>query len=473
MEEIMRDLGVDRQGIPLTLGQKALWGYGAGGLGVGTFSSIAGLLIYFYTDKVGFSAAMAGSAILVAKVVDACTDLIMGHIVDRTKTRWGKARPYLLFTAILAVIAIGLLFGLPKEMSDTGKFVYIVLTNVFATAIVSTAFTVSLNCLLYYSTRSQLERTKMAVRRAILSNVMSIFIFVAFIPLTAALGGTNTVWLICGILVGAVTASGILICFLTSKEVIQDQDEDESKDTKVSFFKGIKILFTNKYWLIIAVARVIADVATAMAGATGAYYARWVFGDESLVGIMGAIGMIPMVIGLIVITPLIKRFTAIDVCRGALILGILAGVFICFFPRNLILYPLFVTLMSVGRMPFSMLDNVMLGDIADFEEWRSGIKMPGLVQSVSSFGIKVGSGLGAAIVGFVLALGGYQAAADTQPSSAITSIFAVSIWIPIGLMALMLLLLLAYNIDKKYPRYRQELFEKQHGKEARKEDVDQ
>jgi GPH family glycoside/pentoside/hexuronide:cation symporter len=449
-------LRVDRQGIPLTMRQRDLWGYGMGGLGMGVISGFVGMVMYFYTDKVGFSAALAGSALLVAKVVDGLTDLVMGHLVDRTKSKWGKARPYILFMTIPTILAIFLLFAMPGGLSETGKFVYAVATNIFATAIVYTAIVVPLNCLLYYRTRSLLERTQMGVRRTFVVYVLGMLLYVGFIPLTSLLGGNQMAWLLIGTVVASSGALGLFICFKSTKEVIYE-GESEKEDSKVPFLQGVGILFRNKYWLLITTGKVIAELSQAASSGTGAYYAKWVLGDEKILAILGAIAVIPNLLIFLIISPLVKKFAHRDICRYALLIGLLGVAGRIILPYNLVALSLSSTLMAFAIIPFNMVDNIMLADIADFEEWKSGKRMIGLVNSASSFGQKLGSGLGSALLGFVLALGGYQAAATVQPDTAIISIYAVCVYIPGALMLVLFLILCAYDLDKKYPHFRQEL----------------
>lgn len=166
LEEKMKkkELGFDKNGVQLTMRQRDFWGYGVGVFGITAITQVIGQLTYFYTDKVGMAAALAGSALMITKIADAFTDLIMGYIVDRTHTRWGKARPWLLWMAIPTLIAIAGMLLMPSSLSDQGKFVYAIATNIFASAIVCTAISVPYACLLNFRTRNQVERTGMNIR---------------------------------------------------------------------------------------------------------------------------------------------------------------------------------------------------------------------------------------------------------------------------------------------------------------------
>jgi GPH family glycoside/pentoside/hexuronide:cation symporter len=450
-----KTLGLDKDGIQLTMGEREKWGFATGIAGYLAISIITGSLSYFYTDKVGVTAGLAGTALLASRIADAFTDLVMGHIVDRTRSKWGKARPWLLWMIIPLILAVILLLLVPKGLSETGKFIYMVITNVFATAIVLTAIQIPYNCLFFYRTRSQIERTGMNIRRVIFSFVIALPLGVGFIPLTNKLGGDQAAWIKAGIIVVSVAALCLFICFKSTKELYSDTGEES--ENEVPFLIGIRTIFKNKYWVIMALAQLFLELGNAVSSASTVYYARWVFGDENLVATLSMLAMMPTVLGFFIVSPLVKRFGPFNVARSFMPLAIIAAVGLSVFPRNFAAVCVFKGLFLLGTMPYSMVDNVLINNVADFEEWRSGKKIVGLINSAISFGKKTGIGLGAGIVGWVLALGGYESAAIAQSESAMVSIFAVGNWIPGILVVVLFLLLNAYDLEKKYPNFRKEL----------------
>lgn len=457
-----KDLGVDRQGIPLTMHQKEFWAYGIGVAGIALITQIVGQFSYFYTDKVGLTVGLAGSALMISKIADAFTDLIMGYIVDRTKSKYGKARPWMLWMAPFVLVSILMMLCVPSGMGSTAKFVYAIVSNIFASAIVTTAISVPYACLLNYRTQSQIERTKMNVRRTIVNYLFGMFFSVAFIPLTAAMGGTQKAWIVVGSIMAAVAALAMVVTFVTIKEQNSLQESPKAKEKKQTdnAMEEISALFHNKYWVIMALAQLIANVSYSLNAATGVYYAKWIFGNESIVGVMGLIGLIPTILGFFIISPLVQRFGAIRVVKGGLLLGVIGSIGKAIFPRSFIAICGFGMLTSISTMPFMMVGMVLIANVADFEEWKSGRKMVGLVNSASSFGAKVGAGLGAGMIGWILAIGGYEASAAVQTGSAITSIFVISIWLPAVLIILLFIFMCIFDLDKKYPNYRTELLEK-------------
>jgi GPH family glycoside/pentoside/hexuronide:cation symporter len=297
----------------------------------------------------------------------------------------------------------------------------------------------------------------MNIRRVIFTYVISLPLGVGFIPLTNKLGGDQAAWLKTGIIVVSVAALCLFICFKSTKELYSDTGE--KSENEVPFLVGVRTIFENRYWVIMALAQLFLEVGNAIFSASTIYYVRWVFGDENLVGTMSMLALIPTTLGFFIVSPLVKRFGPSNVAKSFMPLAIVAAAGLSIFSRNFAAVCVFRGLFLLGIMPYGMVDNVLINNVADFEEWRSGKKIVGLINSAISFGKKTGAGMGAGIVGWVLALGGYQAAATTQSESAMTSIFAVGNWIPGILIVVLFLLLCAYDLDKKYPNFRKELAE--------------
>lgn len=453
-----KELGFDKDGIRLTMKGTDFWAYGLGVLGISVISNLVGQLGFFYTDKVGMAAEIAGSAIMIAKVADAFSDLVMGAIVDRTNTKYGKARPWLLWTAPFMLISVMALLLISPNWSNTAQFVYAIITNIFASAIVCTAISVPYACLLNYRTASQYERTKMNIRRTICNYLLGMFFAVGLIPLTKAMGGTQKSWIVVGLILSIVATGGMTLCFAKTKE--QNNNLEAKAEKASNFFSQIISLFKNKYWIIMALAQIVSNIIFGFNSATNVYYAKWIFGDESIVGIMGIIAVIPTFLGFVIVSPLVKRFGALNVVKAALFIGIIGYGVRAVFPYNFLVVCISGSLTALATMPFMMTAMVMVADVSDFEEWKTGEKKVGLVQTATSFGAKVGGGFAAGIIGWVLALGGYKSAAAAQFVSAINSIFAICIYIPMALLILLFILMCMFNLDKTYPHFKNDLLER-------------
>jgi GPH family glycoside/pentoside/hexuronide:cation symporter len=366
--------------------------------------------------------------------------------------------------ALPAFISAIALLCVPQSLSDTGKFIYAIVTNLLASAIICTAISVPYSCLLTFRTQNQNERTAMNVHRTICNFTTGIFFNIAFIPITNIFGGTQSSWIKVGIVLAFIGAAGMIICFKTTQEVTMVESES-TKQSETKFMEGIKRLITNKYWVIMALAQLIANIIYSLSGSTNTYYAKWLFGNENIIAIMGAISIIPTLVGFVIVTPLVKKFGPVNVIRFSFLFGIIGSLIRIIFPYSFGAICVGGALISASTLPFMMVGMVLIADVADFEFWRSKKPLVGMVNSASSFGAKVGGGIGSGIIGLILSVFGYASHAATQTSRAITGIFVISNWLPGILITIMLILMLLYDIDKKYPDFKNDLNNKTKNKE--------
>lgn len=462
MKKVKKELGLDSQGIQKTIRGYQYLGDSVTQLALNTISGLIGILTYFYTDKVGISAAAAGTIIFVPKIIDAFADLVMGRVVDKTNTKYGKARPWLLWMAFPAALAIVLLFCVPANASNETKFAYGLATNLFALAIVYTGIAIPYGCLMSLATKSVDERSKMGIFRAIAGYLVGMVIAIGLIPITNALGGNQKAWIIVAAILGMISAGSLVWTFAVSKEKNTNlaSNEIEDADSKVSVMESIKILFHNKYWVIMLFVMLLVNIMFSISSSTAIYYTKYILKNENLVALIGGVGLIPVFIGFSVTQPMIKKFGIAKTARISIAIGILGSIVRVFFPYNLIVTLIFGSLTIFGTIPLMAVGGVLVNNTIEYNEWKFGKRLVGMSNSASSFGGKIGSGLGAAMIGWILALGHYNGSLAVQSASAINSILILCIWIPGILLAGMYLLLRKYDLDLKYADIIKELEER-------------
>jgi GPH family glycoside/pentoside/hexuronide:cation symporter len=436
-------------------------GDGAGTIGHGGVNILVGMLVYFYTDKAGIAAASAGTIMLISKCIDACTDLGMGYLLDHTESRFGKARPWIIGMAIPLGLIIPVLFMVPPEAGASAKFAYSLTTNVLATAVILTATSVSYGCLLAYITKSTEERSKMGVIRSVFAYLTGMVITILLIPSTNALGGDQRAWVIVGGIMGVVFALSQVITFFANKEQAYSGNAvKDGEEEKKPFIESVKLLFHNKYWLIMLAAMFFIQTVSSLAGATSIYYAKWIWRNENLVAISGAVGLIPVIIGYGITVPLVKKFGPAKTARIALFVGICGAIVRAIFPYNFIITLAFGCFTSFSIIPFFSVAWVMINNTAEYSEWKYGKRILGMANAANSFGFKVAGGLAGAIVGWALSWSGYDATASAQTPAVLNSIIAISIWLPGILLLVVYILLRFYDLDAKYPQIVKELEER-------------
>lgn len=183
-----KQLGLDSMGIQKTMRLGDYLADSGGQFALNSISGLIGAITYFYTDKIGVAAMTAANVLLIAKIVDAFTDLIMGRIMDNGKSPKGKCRPWFLRMAIPAFVVIVALFSVPSGLSSPMLFAYLLITNVLASAVVSTAISIPYNAIQCMRTPSIEERTKMGIFRSIMGYLIGMIIAIALVPITNLLG---------------------------------------------------------------------------------------------------------------------------------------------------------------------------------------------------------------------------------------------------------------------------------------------
>jgi GPH family glycoside/pentoside/hexuronide:cation symporter len=458
-----KELGLDGQGIQKTLRFKNYLGDGMGMIALNGISGLVAMLPFFYTDKVGIAAATAGTIMMGARVIDAVTDISMGYVVDRTKSRFGKARPWMLYMAIPSFIAVAALFFVPANASAMTKTIYAFCTNAVSIAVVYTAIAIPYGCLMAFVTRSTEERGKMGISRGALGYIIGMVAAIGLIPMVNALGGDQNAWIKVGFIFGAIIMISLVPVFFANKERYGESGGKEANE-QTKFFEGIKLLVKSKYWVIMLAVYFLNSISYGLGGGAGIYYAKWVLKNENLIALLGGIGLVPIAIGFAITSPMIKKFGLAKTARIALFIGIAASVVRSFFPVSLLATLTLGSLATFGMVPMMAVGGVLVNNTVEYGEWKNGKRLVGLTNSTIGFSGKVGNGLGAALIGWVLALGGYNANLAEQSSAAIYSIYALCIWIPGIVMLLAYILLRFYDLDAKYPQIVKELEERKKGK---------
>lgn len=452
-------LGLDKNGIQKTMTTKNFVGDGATMLALNTMSGLVGMITYFYTDKVGLAAGIAGTIILIAKIIDAFTDLGMGYIVDRTHTKYGKARPWILWMVIPTFLSIVALFLVPANASIEVKTAWALITNVFLTAIVYTAIAIPYGSLLSLSTASVEERGKMGILRSVFGYIAGMFIAILLVPLSNALGGDQKAWIILSVIFGAISSMALLTTFLTTKEYNSSsvQYGEHVEDEKLPFRKSIQYLFQNKYWVIMLVVNLLINITYSLSGSSAVYYTKYILGNDNLVAIMGAASLIPVFLGFGLVGPAIRKFGVTKTAEYGLVLAVIGFAIRGIFPYSFIVALVAGGIGTLGTIPMMAVGGVLTTNTIEYGEWKYGKRIVGMTNSASSFGSKIGSGLGAGMIGWLLALGHYDGLLKIQAAPAIRMILVICIYVPLAMFIISFFLIRKYDLDKKYTEIIKEL----------------
>ena len=454
MKTAMGDKRVEL-GNSMKASQKITFGFGnlAANLLITTAS---GFITYYYTDIVGLSVAVVGILLMCARWFDGVTDLVMGAIVDKTKSKYGKARPWLLWMSIPYAIALVLMFTSP-EIGQTGKAIYAFITYAFAAGIVYTAITVPYNSMIGTMTQNQKERGELSVSRTCFGFLGAMFVNFMTLKVVDLFGGGKIGWMAMAACFGVVSSLLWILVFKNSREVVIEKDIKTEK--KVSTLEGVKALFKNKYWLIIISVMLITFTSAGLQG-INIYYAQYILNDINKVGIIGIASFLPIAVGSLIMGGLMKKFSNRNLMLLGNVVMLIGLIIVALNPTNFMMVLIGTIIKSLGIAPSAVAGFAMLGDCSDYGEWKTGIRTDGLIFSASTFGEKVGSGLGALILSIVLAIGGYVSQANVQSEATLSAIKIVFIYIPIVLTLIGTIIISFYNLDNEYPQIIKELEER-------------
>ena len=428
--------------------------YAAGDIGCNfIWTFVSGFVLLYYTDSVGIAAAFIGTMLFVCRLLDGITDISMGVLIEKTNTRWGKARPWLLFFCVPLAFSLILLFNVPGDFSETGKQIYIYATYILLASICYTVINLPYNAMLPRFSLSSHDRNIVSAIKGLAVIVAALVISIITPFLLEAFGGQQAqgAWTRIALIYALIALAMILVTFFGVKEKIPPSVTEEGKPAKVPVKKALKSLLRNKYFYL-ATFLFVAFYASTGIGAVGIYFARDVLGDANLLGLISAIAIFPMLVAIPILPAVYKKFGKRNVMLAGALVSALGCALQLIEPANLTLYLIFAVVRGFGMIMFSMPIFTLASDIVELDERRHGIRAEGLVTSVNSFGMKVGTGLGSAMVGWFLAWGHYNADAEVQASSALTAMVNLQIGAPMVFSLIIAVLLIFWDMEKHQER---------------------
>ncbi|MFE8700681.1 MFS transporter [Cytobacillus sp. FJAT-54145] len=435
---------------------KEMLNYGMGFFGVILVWTLVGtFLTFYYTDVAGISAGVVGTLMLVARLFDGVTDIGMGTLVDRTKSKHGKARPWILWMGIPLGVTTVLLFAVP-EIGETGKIIYAYVTYI-ALILVYTAISIPYKTLLGLMTQEPYKRSVLNIYTGVFTMLSTLAITILAQPVASAIGGKMG-WTVVAAFSGFMIILTSILAFRSTKERVGASSVTVRKDIPLK--KGLKALFTNRYWLIITLYCVVAYTLNALLAGAGLYYTTYILGNAAYFSLVGLLLFLPTIIGFFFMAKLVGKFGKRNIALTVSIIGIFGPIIKLIDPSNLTVFLTGTAIQGFGLVPIIMFLYAMINDTAEYGEWKFGIRTEGLVNSAASFGMKVGAGLGGALIGWLLAFGGYVGGVTEQSSTATTMILALNIYIPFVLALLQTVLMWMYKLDKQYPQILAELKER-------------
>lgn len=445
-----------------------------GQLALGLMGNIVGQLTYFYTDKVGLAVGSVGIVMAIAKVIDAFTDVIFGNVIDHSKGGNRKYYQWMLRMAIPAAVIMVMMFTVPIQAGQIPALIYALITNLLLTAVIYTMIATPFGAVMVVRTNSQSERGSMGVFRAVGNYGAGMIISIATIPVTNMLGGTQSAWIKYGAVLGIAVLLLFLICYNNGRKAVFASDmegdikEEAAEEEAVPFTEAMGMLFHNKYWVIVLLFNLITNITNAITGSGGTYYCKWIFGNDSLVGLLGAVGMLATVVGFILSKPIIAKLGVTKTIYVGLLGAAIPAAVRCFMPTNFMVYVVTGLIGSFVQIPLMCLYGVLLAMAVDYNEWKYDKTLVATSSGAIGFGSKVGGGLGSLLLSLFLVLGSYDATLAEATTSMRYSIYGFSNYLPVVINLLMFFIFTKFDLEKKLPAMRQEVAERKAAKHQEK-----
>ncbi|WP_295895695.1 glycoside-pentoside-hexuronide (GPH):cation symporter [uncultured Vibrio sp.] len=427
--------------IQLSIKEKIAYGLGDTGCNL-VWQTVMLFLAYFYTDIYGLSPAHMGTMFLLVRFIDAITDPIMGSIVDRTKSKHGRYRPYLLWMAVPFGAACMFAFYTP-DFSETGKIVYAYVSYIFLT-LMYTAINVPYCAMANAMTNCSKERTSLQSYRFALSTAGGLLVAMVALPLVDVIGQGDVQK---GYL-GAMAIMGVGAIFLFFVSFANTEERFLPEEEKQSVWKDLKLLFKNNQWRVLFIVNVVLLTGIVLKGASTMYYVNSVMGRPDLATTFMVVGMLANIVGAMGSAPLLGKYDKPKVYRALIVMsGLLSAVLFLVDPSNIALVFTLVILLGVIQMSSTPILWSMMSDVVDYEKTRSNRSLSGMVFSTNLFAIKLGIAIGGASVGWVLALSGYVGGAEVQSAEAMMAINLLYTVIPGVIFASLAIFMMFYRLD--------------------------
>ena len=428
-------------------------GYGSGDLAANmVYALLTSFVMIYLTDTVGLNAGIAGTLMMLSKFADGITDVFFGSLIDKTKSKMGKARPWMLWSYLGNAVMLVAIFAIPKSLGDTAKYAYFFIAYTLLNAVFYTANNIAYASLTSLITRNNNERVQVGSIRFMFSLATNLIVASITVGLVGKLGGGAMGWRNVAIIYALIGLIVNTMSVFSVKEVVDEDEGAEKKEEeeKLTLLESAKLLVKNKYYLMIVAVYILTYIQTGIAG-IGIYYMTYVFGNPARLGTFSAAQMFPMIVGLALTPALVKK-------AGSMYKVNLTGYCIAFFMRIGFIIggligsiPMMLTFSVISGLCVSPVTgdlNALIAATSDYTYRTKGKRIDGTMFSCSSLGIKIGGGLGTALAGMLLEAGGYVANAPVQSASCINMLKFMYLGFPFITVIITAIILSRLKVEK-------------------------
>lgn len=420
------------------------------------YSSISAFLLVYYVSVLGVDAKVSASIMAISRIFDGISDLVMGRIVDKTHSKWGKARPWLLRLCIPLAVCFVLMFSIPSGLAGKAQIAYMFLTYNMVSTIFYTGMNVPYATLQGLMTTNQYERGLLGNIRNLLSTAGTMTVNTFVMKMCTAFGGGDQYsqkgWTMTFIILAVLFVLLNLVTFSCCHERVVDiaADEKDEKKQDASIMECLKSLVKNKYWLLLVVFLFSIFFMMSTFFGSAYYFAQYILEDEGVYSLTAnALSMAQIV--MLFCTPFImKKIGKRNTGLMGMVIASIGFILTRIVGSNVSMVVAANVLKGLGLGCVGATMFGMLQDAITYGSWLTGVQAMGMGNAASSFCMKVGSGIGTAALGWILGAGGF----DKNPTtpSALTALNVSCIWVPLATCVIGALCMVFFDLDKHYDK---------------------
>lgn len=429
-------------------------GYGSGDIaGNVVYAFLTSFVMVYLTDTIGLASGIVGTLIALSKLFDGFTDIFFGSMIDKTHSRLGKARPWMLYGYIGCAVTLVACFAIPTGLGKTAQYAWFFIAYTLLNGVFYTANNIAYSALTSLVTKNSKERVQMGSYRFIFAFSTSLLIQAITVGFVEKCGGDAAAWRLVAIIYAAIGLIVNTISALSVKELPEEElneGEQAGEAEKYGLVQAFGLLVKNKFYLMICGTYILQQLYSAMIGA-GIYYMTWVLKNKNLFGQFAWAVNIPLIIALIFTPTLVGKWNGMYKLnvRGYMLATVgRALVVVAGYMGSVPLMILFTAVAALGQGPWQGDMNAVIASCSEYTYLTQGKHVDGTMYSCTSLGIKIGGGIGTAVVGWLLEFSGYVGTNATQPQSALSMMQFIYLWLPFVFDLLITIVLSQMNVEE-------------------------
>ncbi|MBO5149586.1 MAG: MFS transporter, partial [Anaerotignum sp.] len=419
------------------------------------YAFLSTFVMVYLTTIVGMNPGVVGTLIALSKLLDGVTDVFFGTMIDKTKTRMGKAKPWMLYGYIGCAVTLAAIFAIPVNMGETAQYAWFFIAYSLLNAVFYTANNIAYSALTALITKNSRERVEMGSYRFIFAFSTSLIIQTITLDFVEKMGGGAAGWRTVAIIYAVVglivnTISALSVKELSEEELQEGEAKEEKAEEKYTLIDGAKLLFANKYYIMISMIYLLQQVYQAMINVC-LFYMMYVMFNEDLYPKFSWATNIPLIIALIITPHLVERM-------GSLYKPNLIGFITCIIGRALVIVaaymgsvPLMLLFTAVGAFgmgPWQGGMNAVIAACSEYTYLTKKKRVDGTMYSCTSFGLKLGGGLGMAITGWMMDFSGFDGDLLVQSQSCVDMLSFMYLWMPVIILIVITLIMSRLDVEK-------------------------